>query len=290
MHVFQGALEYSVESRAGSIPHRAGHRLLHRHRPGYGPHLLRERGWTVWPTARKADDLARLRAENYDPMELDLLDPESVRRSAEEAVRRGGGHLGAIVNNAGYGQPGAVEDVSLRPHAPPIRGQCFRIAGADQPIDPVLPEAGYGRIVNVSSVLGRLTIPFMGAYCASKHALESLSDALRIELRGSGVAVSIIEPGPIETAFRKNAFEQGRENLDPTRSHFCRALYEGQARRKVAENFRSSDPFTAPPEAVARRIIHALESSRPRRRYPVTLPAHAGSSCADASPKRSWTG
>ena len=245
--------------------------------------LLRERGWMVWPTARKADDLARLRAEGFDPIELDLLDPESIRLSADEVIRRGGGRLGAIINNAGYGQPGAVEDLSGAVLRRQFEVNVFGLQDLTNRLLPVFRKQGCGRIVNVSSVLGRLTIPFMGAYCASKHALESLSDALRIELRGSGITVSIIEPGPIETAFRKNAFEQGREHLDATRSHFG-ALYDDQARRKVAGGFRSSDPFTAPPEVVAVRIVHAVESSRPRRRYPVTLPAHAGSFLARIMP------
>jgi NAD(P)-dependent dehydrogenase (short-subunit alcohol dehydrogenase family) len=236
--------------------------------------LLRERGWTVWPTARKPDDLARLRAEGFDPIELDLLDSESVRRSAEETLRRGGGHLGALVNNAGYGQPGAVEDLSRQALRRQFEVNVLGLHELTVSLLPAMQAQGYGRIVNVSSVLGWLTIPFMGAYSASKHALESLTVALRIELRGSGLAVSLVEPGPIETAFRKNAFEHGREHLNTGQSRFSK-IYEGQARRKMAKGFRSSDPFTVPPEAVARRIVHALESSRPRRHYPITLTARA---------------
>lgn len=236
--------------------------------------LLRERGWMGWPTARKADDLARLRAEGFDPIELDLLDSASVHRAAEEALKRGGGHLGALVNNAGYGQPGAVEDLTRAA----LRRQFeVNVLGLQELTNLVLPamlKQGYGRIVNISSVLSWVTIPFMGAYCASKHALASLTDALRIELGGTGVAVSLVEPGPIDTEFRKNVFEQGKEHLDTAHSRFA-AIYEGQARRKMAKGFRSSDPFTAPPEAVARRIVHALESLRPRRHYPITFTAHA---------------
>ncbi|MBU1694535.1 MAG: SDR family NAD(P)-dependent oxidoreductase [Verrucomicrobia bacterium] len=237
-------------------------------------HLLRDRGWTVWPTARKADDLARLRAEGFDPIALDLLDPESAQGAADEALKRGGGHLGALINNAGYGQPGAVEDLTPTALRRQFEVNVFGLQELTSHVLPAMQQQGYGRIVNVSSVLGWVTIPFMGAYCASKHALESLSAALRIELRGSGVAVSLVEPGPIETEFRKNAFEHGREHLDAGRSRFAK-LYEGQGRRKMAKGFRSSDPFTAPPEAVARRIIHALESARPRRHYPITFTAHA---------------
>lgn len=245
--------------------------------------LLRERGWTVWPTARKTDDLARLRSDGFEPVELDLHDPDSVRRAAEEALKRGGSRLGALVNNAGYGQPGAVEDLTREALRRQFEVNLFGLHELTAHVLPAMREQGYGRIVNVSSVLGRLTIPFMGAYCASKHALEALSDALRIELRGTGVAVSIVEPGPIETAFRKNAFESGQEHLDLDRSRFGER-YASEGKRRAAKNFRSSDPFTALPEAVARRIVHAVESSSPRRRYPVTLPARAGSILARLLP------
>jgi len=238
--------------------------------------LLRERGWAAWPTARKAEDLARLRAEGFNPIELDLYDPASVCRAAEEALKRGGGRLGALVNNAGYGQPGAVEDLTREALRRQFEVNVLGVQDLTNLVLPVMRGQGYGRVVNVSSVLGRLTLPFLGAYCASKHALESLSDALRVELRGTGIAVSIIEPGPIETAFRKNSFEQGQERLDISKSRFAER-YRSEGSRRAAKNFRSSDPFTAPPEAVARRIVHALESGRPWRRYPVTLPACAGS-------------
>ena len=237
--------------------------------------LLRGRGWTVWPTARTGKDLADLRAAGFEPVELDLADSESVQRAAAEVVRRGAAGLGGLVNNAGFGQPGAVEDVSREAMRRQFEVNVFGLQELTNALAPVFRRQGYGRIVNVSSVLGRIVIPFMGVYAASKFAVEALSDALRVELRGSGVAVSLVEPGPIETAFRRNAFERGCETLDPDRARFA-SVYESEGRRRIEREFRSSDPFTAPPEAVARVILHALESRRPRRRYPVTLPARAG--------------
>lgn len=236
---------------------------------------LRQRGWAVWPTARQPKDLDRLRAEGFEPLELDLLDSGSVRRTAEEALRRGRGRVGALVNNAGYGQPGAVEDLSREALRRQFEVNLFGLQELTNRLILVFRQQGYGRIVNISSVLGRITIPLMGAYAASKHALEAMSDAWRMELRGSGVAVSVVEPGPIETNFRKNAFEQAQQHVEVEKSPF-RAVYERQARRKMAAGFRSTDPFTTCPEAVVRRIQHALESRRPRTRYRITLPAHLG--------------
>lgn len=235
--------------------------------------MLRDAGWRVWPTARKPQDLDDLRREGFDPIALDVGDSSSVECAAEECLRRG--PLGALVNNAGYGQPGAVEDLTREALRRQFEVNVFGLQELTNRFIPIFRKQGFGRIVNVSSVVGWLTLPFLGAYAASKHALESLSDALRIELRGSGVAVSIIEPGPIETPFRKNAFEVGQATINVEKSFF-REVYEAQARRSIATQFRSRHPFTAPPEDVARSIRHALESRRPRRRYVVTFQARLG--------------
>jgi short-subunit dehydrogenase len=137
---------------------------------------------------------------------------------------------------------------------------------------------GWGRIVNVSSVMGRVSVPFLGMYCASKFAVEALSDAQRVELRGSGVGVSVIEPGPIATAFRRNAVERAQATLVPQGGQFG-ALYRSEIERRERRG-KATDVFTRPPEAVAAKVVHALESHRPRRRYCVTVPAHFGALAA----------
>lgn len=237
--------------------------------------LLREKGWTVWPTARKPGDLEDLRRQGFDPISLDMADSASVQQAAAAALQRGEGPVGALVNNAGFGQPGAIEDLSRDVMRAQFEVNVLGLQELTNLLIPAFRKQGYGRIVNISSVLGKISIPFMGMYAASKHALEAMSDSLRVELWNSGVAVSIIEPGPIETAFRKNAFERGRDTLDLARTSFA-TEYESQARQKVARGFKSADPFTAGPEAVARVIQHALESRHPRARYPVTLTARVG--------------
>ncbi len=137
---------------------------------------------------------------------------------------------------------------------------------------PGFRQQGYGRIVNISSIFGLISVPFVGSYCASKYALEALSDSLRVEMRSSGVSVSLIEPGAIVTEFRRNAAAAG-EMLDIAGSRFTDSYTREIERRKKQE--KKPDLFTRPPEDVATKILHALESKHPKARYRVTIPAHA---------------
>jgi NAD(P)-dependent dehydrogenase (short-subunit alcohol dehydrogenase family) len=245
-------------------------------------HYLKARGWHVLPTARRDEDLARLRTEGFDPIPLDLLDAKSVVDAAGIALERVDGKLGGLVNNAGYAQFGAVEDLSREALRRQFEANVFGMQELTNRLIPTLREQGSGRIVNVSSVYGRISAPLVGAYCASKYAMEALSDAMRIELRGSGVALSIIEPGPIVTEFRRNAASQSADHLELEGGRFG-AKYARSFRRSQERNGKPK-PFSAPPEAVARRILHALTSRRPRRRYCVTLPAHAGAAMRRFAP------
>jgi NAD(P)-dependent dehydrogenase (short-subunit alcohol dehydrogenase family) len=214
-----------------------------------------------------------LRADGFDPISLDVADPGSVADAVRVALGLCGGRLGGLVNNAGYAQFGAVEDLSREALRRQFETNVFGMQELTNLLTPTFREQGWGRIVNVSSVYGRIAAPLVGAYCASKYAMEALSDSMRIELRGSGVAVSLIEPGPIVTEFRRNAASRSADHL---------ALEQGRFGQKYARSFRRAQekgnepkPFSAPPEAVAKRVLHALSSPRPRRRYCVTLPAYA---------------
>jgi short-subunit dehydrogenase len=234
---------------------------------------LKERGWTVWPTARKVADLDRLREKGFEPVELDIAKSESVQKAAGEIKERLGGALGALVNNAGFGQPGALEDVSREALRYQFEVNLFGMQELTNAFIPGFREQGYGRIVNVSSVVGRVCLPFYGAYSSTKFAMEALSDALRVELRSTGTSVSLIEPGPIATEFGNNAAVHAQEDL-PHEGSRHQAMYEEMIRKR--QRTGKMKPFTLPPEAVARKIFHALESSRPKARYAVTLPAHVG--------------
>ena len=243
---------------------------------------LRERGWNAIPTARKDADLAKLIAAGFQPLRLDVADAESVRAAAEEALRRFDQRPGALVNNAGYGQPGAIEDLSREAMRRQFEVNVVGLQDLTNRFLPVFRRLGRGRIVNVSSVLGRISLPFMGIYSASKFALEAVSDALRVELSASGIAVSIVEPGPIRTAFTDNAAAAGLSNLESERSVYGED-YRRQLRRRE-ENRDREHALSAPPEAVAAKIHHALVSRRPRLRYPVTALAHFGALAARLLP------
>lgn len=235
--------------------------------------LLRDRGWMVVPTARQPQDLDRLRQEGFTPVRLDVADGASVRAAADEALRVLDGEIGALVNNAGFGQPGAMEDLTRDEMRYQFEVNVFGLQELTNLFVPAFRKQGYGRIVNVSSVLGRTTIPLMGIYAGSKYAVEAMSDAMRMELRGSSVAVSIVEPGPIATKFTDRSTERGRALL----SRLSSSIFAEAIRRKMdgSDGERKiSRLFTVGPEAVAVRILHAVESPRPRRRYPVTPVAY----------------
>ncbi len=236
--------------------------------------VLQQRGWRVVPTARKRGDLDSLRAEGFEPLHLDLADESSVAAAAEETLERLRDGLGGIVNNAGIGVGGAVEDLSRAALRQQFEVNVFGLVDFTNRLLPAMRRQGWGRIVNVSSVLGRVATPMVGAYCASKFALEALSDAWRVELWDTGLAICLIEPGPIESAFRRNAAETSARFLDPNHSRFREDIRREIERRRAEESAHRT--WMWPPETVARAIAHALESPRPRRRYPVTWPAWAG--------------
>ena len=234
--------------------------------------VLQARGWRVFATARKPNDLAMLTERGCTAIALDLASSDSVLAAAARVRELCGDSLGAIVNNAGVGQPGACEDLSRAALREQFETNVFGLHELTCACLPLFLRQRAGRIVNISSVLGRVTLPFMGAYCASKHALESLTDAMRVELVDTGVGVSLVEPGPIITAFRSTAMAEGHLNFQGSR--FGALLQQELNRRRG----RQKQPgfINKPPEAVAEKILHALESPRPRRRYCVTPSAYAG--------------
>ena len=237
-------------------------------------HVLRERGWLVVPTARKDEDLAVLAEDGFKPVKLDICDSDSVKSAVAKALEITGGKIGGVVNNAGFGQPGAVEDLSRDALRQQFEVNLFGLQELTNLLIPTFRKQGYGRVVNVSSVLGRVSAPMIGAYCASKFALEALSDSLRIEMRSAGIGVSIIEPGPIVTAFRHRLGVQISEELDSGQSRYG-DVYDQEAERRKKQ-VKKINLFVRPPEDVAVKIAHALESSRPKRRYCVTFPAYFG--------------
>ncbi|WP_456447173.1 SDR family oxidoreductase [Thiolapillus sp.] len=241
---------------------------------GIGHHVaqgLMSRGYRVFASARKATDVQRLKEEGLESLQLDLDDESSIRMAVEQVLSATGGELYALFNNGAYGQPGAVEDLSRDTLRAQLETNLLGWHDLTRRIIPVMRRQGHGRIIQNSSVLGFSAMPYRGAYNCSKFALEGLTDTLRLELSGTGIHVSLIEPGPIRSHFRKNAFKQFRQHIDMEHSPH-RSRYQGMIDRLQKEG--DAAPFTLGPEAVLKKVIHALESPHPQPRYYVTFPTY----------------
>lgn len=232
---------------------------------------LKTRGYQVIATARQPRDLADLAAQGFTALPLDLDNSASIAQAVAETLRICDGRLYALFNNGAYGQPGAVEDLSRETLRQQFETNLFGWHELTCQVIPAMRRCGEGRIIQNSSILGFISLPYRGAYVASKYALEGLSDTLRLELAGSGIHVSLIQPGPILSRFRENALRKFRENIDAEHSHH-HDRYQSMLTR--LEKQGPAMPFTLPPEAVLKRVIHALESPRPKVRYPVTFPTY----------------
>ena len=229
---------------------------------------LAARGYHVFACARREQDVTDLRNQGLDAVRLDLDDSTSIHSAVDDILGRTHGKLDALFNNAGYGQPGAVEDLGRDVLRKQFETNLFGMQELTNLIIPVMRAQGHGRIINNSSVLGLIALPYRGAYNASKFALEALTDTLRLELRGTGIHVTLIEPGPIVSRFRENAIAAYKANIDNTNSPH-RESYLGMERRLAGQ---TNAPFTLTSAAVLKKVIHALESPRPRIRYYVTVP------------------
>ncbi len=246
--------------------------------------LLRSAGWKVFPTARKPEDLDMLRQAGFDAVKLDVTSSESISTAVGWVMAKNDEKLGAIVNNAGFGMPGAIQDLTRDAMRNQFEVNLFGLQELTNLLIPIFRKQGYGRIVNISSVVGRIALPFMGIYSASKFALEAISDAQRIELSPDRISISLVEPGPIRTRFSTNCAGQGEERLDTKSSRFGAAYKQYFDKRR--NGGMSEDRFRLPPEAVAGKIKHALESSNPKIRYRVTIPAYLGDWAARFVPSR----
>jgi len=230
---------------------------------------LKARGYAVWASARKPADVAALAAEGLNALPLDLASSESIGAAVETVLAATGGRLYGLINNGAYGLPGAVEDLSRAALRAQFETNVFGTHELTARLLPVFRAQDQGRIVQISSVLGLVCLAYRGAYNASKFALEALTDTLRLELGRTGIRIALIEPGPIATRFRDNAYAAYRHWIDPSGSAH-RDNYAHMERRLQGSSGRV--PFTLPAEAVLAPAIHALESPRPRARYAVTAP------------------
>ena len=239
--------------------------------------LLKKNQWNVFATARNSNDLSMLTEHNFNAVPLDIANTASVINCVNQVVEKSNGTICAVVNNAGFGLPGAIEDLTRQSMIEQFEVNFFGLFDLTNRLIPYLIKKEHARIVNISSVVGRVAIPFMGIYSASKFALEAATDAQRIELGNTSVRVSLIQPGPIKSKFSAHCLNE----IDPLRSDLnsrfnmeYRKYYQNRYSKKIIE-----EKFRLPPDAVASKVLHALESRYPKIRYKVTLPAYIMDFC-----------
>jgi NAD(P)-dependent dehydrogenase (short-subunit alcohol dehydrogenase family) len=245
---------------------------------------LAAKGWTVYATARRPESIEDLRQKGCKTLALDVTDEDSMRAAVEQ-VEQAEGAVGALVNNAGYSQSGALESVPMDQLRRQFETNVFGLLRMCQLVLPGMREQRSGRIVNLSSMGGKLTFPGGGAYHATKYAVEALSDVMRFEVAGFGVHVVVIEPGLIRTQFGDAAVGSMTEiEADGPYAKFNAAVaattagaYQGPLSR-----------LGAGPDAVARAIEKAISKRRPKARYPVTASARIMLAQHAILPDRAW--
>ncbi|MBO9448622.1 SDR family NAD(P)-dependent oxidoreductase [Tropicibacter sp. R16_0] len=242
---------------------------------GYDAALgMREQGWRVFASCRKQADCDRLREEGFDSPLIDYTDTASIASGLQEVLDATGGSLDVLFNNGAHGFPGAVEDIPTDGLRHIFETNFFGWHELTRRVVPVMRNQGHGRIIQCSSILGFVAFPWRGAYVATKYALEGLTDTLRLELHGSGIEVSLIEPGPITSKLREKAIPIFERYIDWENSAL-RAKYESSLLKRL---YHSSGPdtFELPPSYVTKRLVHAATAARPRPRYYVTTPTYIG--------------
>ncbi len=228
---------------------------------------LHARGFRVIASVRDTKDIPILSDLGIECIQLDLTDESSIA-NAVAYINEKAPDLYGLVNNGAYGQPGAVEDLSRAALEEQFQTNVFGTHSLTQQLIPLFRHNATGRIVQISSILGFVGAPMRGAYNASKFALEGLSDTLRVELSDTDIKISIIQPGPIESQFRPNAYKAFVKHIEADNSVHSETYQQVYARLHKEENAR----FTLPSEAVAKKIHHALTASKPKIRYWITIP------------------
>lgn len=235
-------------------------------------HGMRAAGWRVFAACRKDEDCARLRAEGFDSPRIDYADCDTIHAGLTEVLEATGGRLDALFNNGAFGTPGAVEDLPTAALRAIFETNVFGWHELTRAVIPVMRAQGHGRIVQCSSVLGFVTMPWRGAYNSTKFALEGLTQTLRVEMRDTPVHVISVQPGPITSKIRVNSiphFErwidwEGSVRVDQYRNKLRKRLYEDSG----------PDMFELPADAVVKKLRHALEAPNPRPVYMVTTPTY----------------
>lgn len=226
----------------------------------------------MFASCRQQADCDRLQAEGFESPRLDYADEASIEAALAEVLAATGGTLDALYNNGAFAIPGAVEDLPTGALRAIFEANLFGVHHLTRAVIPLMRQQGHGRIIQCSSVLGYVPAPWRGAYVSTKFALEGLTDVLRIEMRDTPVHIITVEPGPVTSDIRKKSiphFErwinwEASARADQYRASLLKRLYEA----------RGKDPFELPPEAVLKKLVHALDQPRPKSRYFVTTPMY----------------
>ena len=230
-------------------------------------HGLRSEGYRVFAAARKSDDEDKLKALGFETLLLNLSSSSSINTAISKLYQKTD-NLYALINNGAYGQAGALEDISRNALEKQFQANVFGWHELTNLILPRMRKVNVGRVIYISSVLGFVAMPFRGPYVASKFAIEGLVNTLRLELSNTNIKFSLVQPGPIESQFRANAYLAFKENVDSSNSNY-KDEYDLMIKRLESDK---KAQFTLPPEAVLKSVIHALKSSSPKIHYRVTFP------------------
>lgn len=233
---------------------------------------LKQQGYRVFATARKEKDVENLRQLGLDSLVLDVSDSHSIQQALNTILSQTNGELYAVFNNAGFLQAGAAEDVSRDMMRKQFETNTFGAMELTQLVLPIMRKQGYGRIIQNSSILGIIAMPYYGAYNASKFALEGYSNTLRQELRGTNIHVSIIAPGPITSKLRASALHHYQNTIRLNQSGAYTHIYQKMEKSYFPREQRE-DKLTLQPDAVAMAVHHALESKRPKAHYYIGIAA-----------------
>lgn len=240
---------------------------------GYDAALtLRDRGWQVFATVRNQADQTRLTQLGLTTLILDYEKPDTISAALAQVLAATGGTLDALFNNGAYAIPGAVEDLPRDALRANFEANVFGYHDLTRQVIPIMRAQGHGRILNCSSILGFIPARWRGSYVATKYALEGLTDVLRLEMRGTGIDIVLIDPGPITSDIRRNSIPHFERWIDWKSSPRAKEYERSLVKRLYAD--RGPDIFELPASAVTKKLIHALESRKPKARYFVTTPTY----------------
>ncbi|QKF82416.1 SDR family NAD(P)-dependent oxidoreductase [Halarcobacter ebronensis] len=229
--------------------------------------ILKENGIKVYASARKKEDVEMLKILGFDALLLDVTNAQNIKESLQYIISKDG-KIDAVFNNAGFGQPGAVEDISVRVLKEQFETNFFGMHEVTIQILPIFRKQGYGKIIQHSSVLGIISLKFRGAYNASKYAIEGLADTLRLELLDTNITVSTINTGPVTSKFRENSLNNFRKNIDIENSFFSK-IYKKEVKKRL-ESTDDGGLFNLPASSVANVVLKIMNSKRAKPRYYVT--------------------